>query len=160
MRRLDENGHEVPDPRPMTIPSGFKRPETLAEQVQRLVRTSISAYAAAQGKETFEEAEDFDIGDEADPSTPYETFFDPVLGKELTPSEFRQYENIYRERYLKAQQDYFQAMDRQEALRRPRKSGGEGGSPPSDASAVEPRKRPRRAKSDTAESADARPDEQ
>lgn len=82
------HGHEIPDPRPMTMPSGFRRPETLAEQVQRLVRQSISRQAAEEGKETFEEANDFDLPDDPpDPSTPFEPFFDPVLGVELTPHD-------------------------------------------------------------------------
>lgn len=125
---LDENGHEVGDPTPIAMPAGFKRPETLAEQVQRLVRTTISTEAAAQGDETFDEADDFDVDDEVDPSSPYEAFFDPVLGKELTPHEFKQHEAIYRERYLQAQREYFASLDRQRALH---------GAPPSKASGRE-----------------------
>lgn len=148
MKKLDENGHEVPDPRPVAIPAGFKRPETLAEQVRRLVRTSLSQQAHNEGMETFEEAEDFDVGDDIDPRTPYETFFDPELGMELTPQEFKQHEQIYRERYLKAQADYFKTMDRHEVMSR-RYSMSE---PPDDAipppvppakpSGRRPRKRP------------------
>lgn len=79
---LDENGHEIPDPRPMAIPSGLGRPETLEEQVRRLVRSNAFT---EPGQETFEEAEDFDVDDDFDPSTPYELQFDPVLGKEVSP---------------------------------------------------------------------------
>ena len=114
---LNADGHEVPDPTPKALPVGFKRPETLAEQVQRLVRTSVSEHAAAHGMETFEEAEDFDTEDE-DPFTPYETHFDPILGKDLSPAEFRAAEARYRQRYLDAQREYFARLDRHEVLRR------------------------------------------
>jgi hypothetical protein len=115
---LDENGREIPDPRPLRLPAGFKKPETLAEQVQRLVRTHISREAAESGHETFEESEDFDVDDDPDISTPYETFFDPVLGKEISPSEFRQHEQRYRQQYLEAQREYFRSLDQAEVLER------------------------------------------
>lgn len=89
----DENGHEIPDPRPLAMPSGFRRPETLAEQVQRLVRRQLSGAAEEAGYETFEEANDFDLADDpVDPSTPFEPFFDPVLGVELTPHDIVKFE--------------------------------------------------------------------
>lgn len=61
-----------------TLPVGFSRPPTLAEQVARLVRSQQMAdFAAAQGLESFEEADDFDIPDDpVDPTTPYEADFD------------------------------------------------------------------------------------
>jgi len=97
--RLDANGHELPDPTPLSLPSGFKAPETLAETVKRLVRAA-SREAEQAGDETFEEAEDFDVGDDFDPSTPYETFFDPVLNKEISPAEFMAAREHYREQYM------------------------------------------------------------
>lgn len=83
---LDKHGHEVPDQTPMAIPAGFKKPETLAEQVQRLVRSAqLRELAESKGFETFDEANDFDVPDDPpDPSTPFEPFFDPVLGHEIT----------------------------------------------------------------------------
>ncbi len=103
MGKLDENGHEIPDSRPLAVPVGFERPETLAEQVQRLVRGGLSRAAEADGFESFEDAEDFDIDDEPDdPSTIYETHFDPILGREVTADEFRRNEDYYRKEYAKA----------------------------------------------------------
>lgn len=91
-------GREMPDAKPMEIPVGFKRPETLAEQVQRLVRTQLSQEAAQSGLETFEEANDFDIADDPiEPGTPYEEEFDPVLGRGITPAEMRENPEEYRE---------------------------------------------------------------
>lgn len=90
MGKRDPNRHfEKPDPNPMALPSGFKRPETLAEQVRRLVRSHQFALAAEQeGYESFEEADDFDIPDDPpDPATPFEPFFDPGLGREVTPAD-------------------------------------------------------------------------
>ena len=100
--RLDKYGHEMPDPKPVEMPAGFKRPESLAETVQRLVRHQVSEEAAAAGYETFEEASDFDIPDDPiDPNTPYEVEFDPILGREVTPAEFRANAEIYKEIYAK-----------------------------------------------------------
>lgn len=109
---LDENGWEIPDPTPLRIPSGFKRPETLAEQVKRLVRNEQFQQAMAdQGNETFEDSEDFDVDDDFDVNTPYETFFDPTLGREITPEEFQRHKETYKKRYLKAQEDYYDQID-------------------------------------------------
>lgn len=85
----NEFGHEIPDPTPVAVPSGFKRPETLAEQVRRLVRSEQWRLRAEEvGVETFEESNDFDLPDDPiDPSTPFEPYFDPFLGSEVTPHD-------------------------------------------------------------------------
>ncbi|MEM2002482.1 MAG: hypothetical protein QXT77_07555, partial [Candidatus Methanomethylicaceae archaeon] len=111
-KRLDAFGHEALDPTPVVVPAGFKRPETLAEQVQRLVRTHISRQAEEAGFETFEDAEDFDVDDDFDPSTPYEEIFDPVLGKGVTPDEFIRNEQRYRQLYLHMQKEADEAEAR------------------------------------------------
>lgn len=115
--RLDEHGRELLDDTPMSLPVGFGRPETLAEQVQRLVRGAVSQAAADKEFETFEDAEDFDVDDDFDPSTPYETFFDPILGREVTPHDFMSNQDVYRKRYAEAVRDGFAEEDRYEALR-------------------------------------------
>lgn len=69
---LNENGHEVPDPRPVARPLHIGVPETLAQQIQRMVRSELSQRAAAQGHETFEESDDFDVEEDEDLSSPYE----------------------------------------------------------------------------------------
>jgi len=146
--RLDARGQEILDDKPMSIPAGFKKPESLSETIQRLVRRGLSDAAAAQGFETFEEAEDFEVGDETfDPNTPYETFHDPVLNREITPMEFTANAAVYQKRYQQAQEAYFDQVDQDEVMRenlirarwkarqaRKAKLGGEGGSPPSDSS--------------------------
>jgi len=137
--RLDEFGHEIPDPTPAAMPAGFKVPETLQEQVQRLVRIQLSEAAAEAGEETFEESEDFDIPDDpVDPSTPFEEWFDPVLQRGITAQEFNQNFQIYQQRYLDAQERAWREMDQSAALRRTVRPGGDGGPPPSPRKAQEP----------------------
>lgn len=88
MARDPSRHYENPDPTPVAIPAGFRRPPTLAEQVARLVRSErFNQQAREAGFETFEEADDFDVGDDIDPATPYEPYFDPALGREVTPAD-------------------------------------------------------------------------
>lgn len=116
MSRLNSKGQEIPDSTPVEVPAGFKRPPSLEEQVQRLIRTSLSEWAERNEMETFEEAEDFEVGEDFDPHTPYETFFDPVLQKEITPHEFQERAEYYKNRYAKATREYFERVDRDNIL--------------------------------------------
>lgn len=73
MARYDKHGNEIPDNTPIEIPLGYKVPETLQQQMQRMIRSEAMAqYARAQGAETFEESNDFDVGDDEDPSSIHE----------------------------------------------------------------------------------------
>lgn len=77
----NERGEELLDPRPMALPVGFKHPKTLQERMRELLRSEeIRRFLDAKGEETFEEADDFDVGEE-DPlkSTPYEDDFEPEI---------------------------------------------------------------------------------
>lgn len=117
--RLDSRGHEVPDPTPVSLPAGFKEPESLEVMIRRLIRSEEWAAAVNQeGFETFEESEDFDIDDDMwDPQSPYEEVFDPVLNRGITLDEFRKNEKIYEDRYAKAHAKAYSEMDRSDALR-------------------------------------------
>lgn len=78
--KLDEYGREVLDPTPLDIPIGFERPLTLEQQIQRLMRIEYQKVAQLrdmEGYETPEEADDFDVDDDFDISTPYENEFMP-----------------------------------------------------------------------------------
>lgn len=100
---LDSAGREIPDSRRPRLPIGFKKPESLAEQVQRLVRTHLSEHAQEQGAESFEDADDFDIDDDdSDPFSPYEMDFDPVLGREVSPEMLNNEPEQWRETYVRA----------------------------------------------------------
>lgn len=73
------NGWEVPDPTPMEPPLGYVRTEPLAVQIRnQVILAKKLAEAEAAGDDTFEEADDFDVGDDYDPESPYETDFDPM----------------------------------------------------------------------------------
>lgn len=137
--RLDARGHEKLDPTPVAMPAGFKHPEQLTDTIARIVRRQVSEIAESQGYETFDEAEDFDIDDETfDPSTPYETFHDPYLNREITPMEFTANAEAYKKRYLDAQKAYFDQVDQEEIMRdnlvraRHRAKAKKGGPEPKD----------------------------
>lgn len=89
---LDEDGRFKPDPIPMAPPVGYMKQESMAEIVRRMVRSEHLRLAAdAAGLESFDEAEDFDVGDD-DPSSPYEEQFDPIdtaIRQELRQAEFK-----------------------------------------------------------------------
>lgn len=85
---LDPRGRELPDPTPVGIPVGLKRPPTLQEQIKAMVRTQLSQQMQQQGYETFEEAEDFDVDDDFDPKSPWEHDFDA----EAKVKEYNSYE--------------------------------------------------------------------
>lgn len=72
MPTLNERGHEVLDSTPMARPIHFRPPPSLQDQIKAMVRRELSDRAASLGAETFEEADDFDIGDDYDPSSPWE----------------------------------------------------------------------------------------
>lgn len=78
----NERGEEIPDSRPVAMPVGFTRPKSLQETMQNLLRNEEFRRALDnKDMESFEEADDFDIEDEA-PSyvpqnSPYEQDFDP-----------------------------------------------------------------------------------
>lgn len=79
--KYNERGEELPDPRPMALPVGFTRPNTLQERMRILLRSELlKRELDAKGVETFEEADDFDCEDK-DPlsNTPYEDDFEPEL---------------------------------------------------------------------------------
>jgi len=59
-----KTGWEVPDPTPLARALKFQRPPTLEEIVQRTIRGALSRHAAEQGRETFDEANDFDIDED------------------------------------------------------------------------------------------------
>lgn len=69
---LDERGREVLNPKPIAIASELGRPETLNEQINRILRRQLSAQVAQQGHETYEEANDFEIDDDPELHSIYE----------------------------------------------------------------------------------------
>lgn len=71
MAQLNERGHEVLDDTPVAIPMrAIRRPSTLDEIRQYI--GIVNREAEQQGQESFEEADDFDVGDDYDPHSPWE----------------------------------------------------------------------------------------
>lgn len=71
--RHKDGVREYLDPTPTSIPAGFRRPPSLIEQMRSMIRNEFSEAAAQAGRESFEEANDFDLPDEPDdPTTPWE----------------------------------------------------------------------------------------
>lgn len=64
--KYDERGRELPDPTPVEVPVHLRRRDGLQDQIRRLIRTELSRQAAAQGMESFEEADDFEVDGEAE----------------------------------------------------------------------------------------------
>lgn len=63
MAQYDRFHREVPDKTPVSMPLGYERPEPLESMIARMIRVE-SVKAQSQGKETFEESDDFDVDDD------------------------------------------------------------------------------------------------
>lgn len=70
-------GKEYPNPIPNEAPLGFVEQKPLHEQIRDMVKNEMSRQAEAEGFETLEEADDFDVDDDFDPGTPFELPFEP-----------------------------------------------------------------------------------
>lgn len=78
-RRLDAQGREIPDPRPLAPPLGYIEQPPLHELIRQMIRSEqLRAEAEQAGAGSFEEEDDFDVeDDDYDPSSPWEENFDP-----------------------------------------------------------------------------------
>lgn len=77
-------GYEDIDPTPIELPIHMTLPPTLQQQMAAMIRSQEFAQAiAARGFETAEEADDFDVGDDYDPSSPHELHWDPDVQAEV-----------------------------------------------------------------------------
>lgn len=80
-------GRELPSPMPVAPPIGYKRQESMFDIVRRMISEERVRQAFMQdGLETPEEADDFDVDDDFEPSSPYEHNFDPPLDPPAPPS--------------------------------------------------------------------------
>lgn len=69
---VNEAGKEVLSRVPVAPPVGYKPSPSMIDHVRAMVRQEMSRAAAEQGYETFEEANDFEVGDDYEPNSPYE----------------------------------------------------------------------------------------
>lgn len=83
-KTLDPRGREIVSPTPLEPPLNYTKQESLSMQIRRMVQSEALRMAAENaGMETFEESEDFDVGDDYEPHSPWENEFDPPIS-ELT----------------------------------------------------------------------------
>lgn len=66
------DGQEDIDPEPLEIPLGAMKPPSIFDQMKRYIRSQVSAQVHAKGFESFEEANDFEVGEDDEPFSPYE----------------------------------------------------------------------------------------
>lgn len=76
---LNKDGYEIPDPVPLARHFSIQAEETLADKIKRMVRFELSQQVK-EVAETWEEADDFDVGDDPELSSPYELSDDTYEG--------------------------------------------------------------------------------
>lgn len=113
--RHTEEGLEVLDPNPMQPPLGYKRTLSLHEQIAQQVRIAkLQLLDDMNLEETDEEADDFEVGDDYEPLSPYENDHIPSV-KELKKRAKELNEKIREAQRKKAIEDY----KKEEAGRQP-----------------------------------------
>lgn len=80
-RGLGPDGRQVPDGTPMAPPIGYKKQQSMVEIVREMVRSErLKQEAENAGAESFEDADDFDVGDDPDQlKSGWENDFDPPV---------------------------------------------------------------------------------
>lgn len=103
---LDELGREVPDTVPVAPPVGYSHGPSLQDTILHMLRhQSLRAAADAEGFDSPEEADDFDLPDDPlDPLTEYEAQFMPV-------DEIRERLTEYDRRFRKKASETKEASD-------------------------------------------------
>lgn len=126
---LNQDGTPVLDPTPMAPPIGYKKTPSMVEIVRDMVRGErLRQEALESGHETFEEAEDFEIGDDPDLlRSPYENDHEPPLSEMLKAGS-----DIKKEKERQLREAGAKPPKEPAEPKKP-KTGGEGGSPPSEA---------------------------
>jgi len=132
---LDAYGREMPDPTPIAPPVGYTKQPTMVDHVRALVARHISEAAAGAGAESFEEANDFEVGDDYEPETPYEQLgvegelgaLPPEVAR-MTPAERAE---LIRQRHAQAQAEHLKSTT-------PGAGGGAAGGSPQTPPAAPP----------------------
>lgn len=84
--KLNDAGSEILDSTPMEPPLGYISQPSMFDVMRKMISDRERELSAA-GFETPEEADDFDVDDDFDPSSPYEHNFDPPADPAALPSE-------------------------------------------------------------------------
>lgn len=69
---FDAEGREILDNTPVEMPLNYKEPPSIQDMIRQAIRIEMSQQAAAQGMESFEEADDFAVDDDDDFVSPYQ----------------------------------------------------------------------------------------
>lgn len=81
---LNTVGAEVLDPTPMEPPIGYRDQPDMWETVQRMVRTELLARELGKNEYgSFEEEDDFEVGDDYEPTSAYENETDASISELL-----------------------------------------------------------------------------
>lgn len=95
-RGYDIDGQFHPDPTPVAPPIGFVEQPSMWDRVREMVKSAqVREAALAAGEETFEEADDFEIGDDYDPHSPFEEFFEGMTAAEVLDPKRKAYFEAY-----------------------------------------------------------------
>lgn len=81
---LDSSGAEILDSTPMQPPIGYNPQPSMFDVMRKMIADHQRELAEA-GFETPEEADDFDVDDDFDPTSPYEHDFDPPADPSKVP---------------------------------------------------------------------------
>lgn len=81
-RYLNKAGQEIPDPRPAAPALGKKPGMNIRDYIATMVRSEkMQQELDAQGVETFEEANDFEVGEDYFPDSQYENDLEPSVAE-------------------------------------------------------------------------------
>ncbi|AZL82947.1 hypothetical protein [Apis mellifera associated microvirus 40] len=94
--RFDEHGRELPDDTPIAKPVRFNRPGSTLDEIRRNLDMA-NRLAQEQGLETFDEADDFQIGDDFEENHPWAEQIDNMN------REFEEIRNKVREARLRGE---------------------------------------------------------
>lgn len=89
LSKYDDNGRELMDSTPVAATLRVA-PVSEYQRLRAMIQNEMSEAAAGRGFETMAEAEDFDVGDDYDPTTPFEEQFDPDTGESMWDRHFFQ----------------------------------------------------------------------
>lgn len=138
-RYLNKAGQELPDPRPAAPALGRKPEMHIRDYIRTLVKSErLQQDLESQGVETFEEANDFEVGDDYFPDSQYENDLEPSVAELIREGNASLSAKARAEEKRKAD---IKARQRQSQL--------EGEEPP-----PEPKKSPRKARKGLADEAE------
>lgn len=139
-RYLNKAGQEIPDPRPAAPALGRKPEMHIRDYIRTLVKSErLQQDLDAQGVESFEEANDFEVGDDYFPDSQYENDLEPSVAELIREGNASL---SAKARAEEKRQNHIKAQERQTRM--------EGDEP-----RPEPKKSPRKARRASADDAEA-----